>query len=63
MSIQFSKLKNVNILKKEQQKNIPGGVSFPSGNCNCITRDRNGFLVISEDVPCDSICEDGSNPV
>ncbi len=57
-------LKSIKHLEKSEQKNINGGIIIlPVVYCFCITRDPRGFLVISEDVPCDSTCEDGSRPV
>ncbi|MDH7446500.1 hypothetical protein [Aquimarina sp. 2201CG14-23] len=56
-------LKNAKALDKMQQKQVKGGIiPFPTEICYCITRDRSGFLVISEEVSCDSTCEDGSSP-
>ncbi len=61
---QILKLNGIQKLEKSHQKNINGGIiPFPIDICYCITRDPEGFLVISEEVRCDSICEDGSRPV
>jgi len=57
-------IEGINTLKKKSQKNIKGGmIPFPVEVCFCITRNPfSGNLEISEEVPCDSICEDGSRP-
>ncbi len=57
------KLNGVTQLDSTKQKNIKGG-GFPFVDyCYCIYRDHSGFLVISEDLPCNSTCPDGSDPI
>ncbi len=60
---QILKGKQVQKLSKSTQKNIKGGGIPFSDTCYCIYRDPSGFLVISEDLPCNSSCPDGAVPI